>query len=131
VEPQDELARRIAAYVATQVPPEQRDVVTRAVCMTVATLMADPAFTEELVVVKTLRAENKWLKDNYLILKAMMAQVGVKPVRKRATSGSKRAASPKRPAGSSSGSRAKKQAARPRPQAPNSSFRQGFDEMRG
>ena len=100
--------------------------------MTVATLMADPAFTEELVVVKTLRAENKWLSDNYLILKTMMAQVGVKPpVKKRANSGSKRAASPKRPAGSSPSSRTKKQAARPRPQAPNSSFRQGFEEMRG
>ena len=100
--------------------------------MTVATLMADPAFTEELVVVKTLRAENKWLSDNYLILKTMMAQVGVKPAaKKRANSGSKRAASQKRPAGSSTQSRPKKQAARPRPQAPNSSFRQGFEEMRG
>ena len=95
--------------------------------MTVATLMADPAFTEELVVVKTLRAENKWLSDNYLILKTMMAQVGVK------ASPRKRAAPNRGRSGSSTTSKPRKKSAaqRAKPSEPNSSFRQGYNEMRG
>lgn len=125
MEPQDILVQRIAAYVATQVPPEQRAIVTRTVCMAIATLMADPAFTEELVMVKALREENRWLRNNYLIMKQMMDRVGVKvaPVRKRA-------APRKRAAGSSANAKAASPKRR-KPPSPNSSFRQGFNEMRG
>jgi hypothetical protein len=93
--------------------------------MTVATLMADPNFTNELVVVQRLREENQWLRTNYQILKAMMDKVGVKrsAPKKRATGQKKSAA--KRPAGSTP--RAKPASRQP----PNSSFRQGFEEMRG
>lgn len=96
--------------------------------MTVATLMADPAFTNELVVVKALREENTWLRNNYLILKRMMAQVGVKPPAKKRAA---KKAAPRKATGSST-SRAR--AAGPQSSmrsAPNSSFRQGFEEMRG
>ena len=128
--PEDELVRRIAAYVSTQVPLNQRDVVTRAVCMTLATLMADPTFTEELVVVKTLREENQWLRTNYLILKQMMDRVGVRKAAPKRAAPKKSSPGPKK-----SSARPKNSAARSAPRSrkssPNSSFRQGFDEMRG
>jgi len=93
--------------------------------MAVATLMADPTFTEQLVVVQTLRAENKWLSDNYLILKTMMNHVGVK------ASPRKRAAPSKGRSGSSPTPKPRKKAAAKQRSAPSSSFQQGFNEMRG
>lgn len=131
MEPQDELARRIAAYVATQVQPQFREAMTRAVCMTVATLMADQTFTNELVIVKALREENQWLRTNYHILKQMMDKVGVK----QRSAPKKRSTGPRKPpvkrAGSSTPRAKAASPQRPRKSAPNSSFRQGFNEMRG
>jgi hypothetical protein len=128
VRPEDELARRVVAYVDTQVPPEHRQIVARTVCMTLATLMADPAFTNELEVVKQLREENQWLRANYQILKGMMDKVGVKRPAKRG--GSKKppgtSATPRKRAAGSSTNRG-----RAASRTPNSSFRQGFEEMRG
>ena len=95
MEPQDVLVQRIADYVATQVPPGQRDIVTRTVCMAIATLMNDPSFTSELLVVRQLREENAYIKNQYLILKQMMDRVGVKAPRKRAPAKKKAAATPR------------------------------------
>jgi hypothetical protein len=125
VEPQDELVKRIASYVASQVPPDLREVVTRATCVTLAAMMADPYFVGELAVVKQLRSENEYIRTQYLILKQMMSQVGVATPRKKAAPRKRAAGSSSRPASKArpSGSATKR--------APNSSFRQGFEEMRG
>jgi hypothetical protein len=84
VEPQDELAFRVRQYVEANVPPDQVEIVTRTVCLTLAMLMAEPVFTNELIVVRQLREENQWLRTQYTILKQMMDKVGAKAPRKRA-----------------------------------------------
>ena len=71
--PEDELALRIQQYVAANVPPDQVVVVTRTVCLTVAMLMAEPGFTNELAIVRSLRDENTYLKTQYAILKQMLS----------------------------------------------------------
>ena len=91
--PQDELAQRIRAYVATQVPANQVDTVTRTVCMTVATLMDDPRFLNELLVIRRLREEIDWLKHQVLMLQRA---TGTPVPRKRAPA--KRAPAKKRAA---------------------------------
>jgi hypothetical protein len=76
---------QIRQYVAASgVSPEQVDVVTRTVCVTLAALMNDPTFTNQLVVVHRLQEENQWLRTQYTILKQMLSQVGVQVPRKRA-----------------------------------------------
>lgn len=84
MEPQDELAYRVRQYVTANAPPEQVEIVTRTVCLTLAMLMAEPAFTNELLVVRQLREENAWLRTQYTILKQMVDKVGAKAPRKRA-----------------------------------------------
>jgi hypothetical protein len=85
VEPQDELAQRIVAYVRQNVGGDQVDAVARTVCMVVATLMADPAFLNELQVIKDLRERVAWLHNENLILKDALTQTGVRrPPRKKA-----------------------------------------------
>ena len=86
---------RIRRYVATQVPADQVEITTRAVCMTVATLMADPTFTSELLVIRQLQDENQYLRTQYTILKQTLATLGVKQPRKRAPAKKKAAAAPR------------------------------------
>jgi hypothetical protein len=73
VRPEDELALRIQQYVAANVPPDQVVIVTRTVCLTVSMLMAEPGFTNELAIVRSLRDENTYLKTQYAILKQMLS----------------------------------------------------------
>ncbi len=66
--PGEELADRIRQFVATQVGPESVRVVTEATCRAVSTLMQDPSFTDQLLVVAQLRQENQWLKSQVIQL---------------------------------------------------------------
>ena len=85
MQPQDALVIQIRQYVAASgVSPEQVEIVTRTVCVTLAALMNDPTFTNELVVVHRLQEENHYLRTQYTILKQMLAQVGMQAPRKRA-----------------------------------------------
>ena len=85
MQPQDALVIQIRQYVAASgVSPEQVEIVTRTVCVTLAALMNDPTFTNELVVVHRLQEENQWLRTQYTILKQMLSQVGIQAPRKRA-----------------------------------------------
>jgi hypothetical protein len=69
----DELARRIASYVSTVVPPELVRPVTEATARAVATLMNDPFFTAELRIVADLREENQWLKSQVIQLQTLLS----------------------------------------------------------
>ena len=97
MEPQDELAGRVLAYVRTQVALEEVEVVTRTVLMTVSTLMQDRRFFEALPPVQQLIAQVQWLHNENLVLKETLSQLGLNgtavrkgPVRK--TPAKKRAA---------------------------------------
>jgi hypothetical protein len=79
VEPQVELAQRIQQYVATQVPADQVEVVTRTVVIVVATLMQDARFFTELEAVKDLLARVNWLHNENLMLKQVLQQAGMTP----------------------------------------------------
>jgi regulator of replication initiation timing len=83
--------------------------------MAIATLMADPAFTNELLVVRKLQEENAWLKTQYTILKQMMDKVGVKAPRKRAPAKKKAAAAPRVKGGTA---------------AQRQAFQDGFNDLR-
>jgi hypothetical protein len=113
VRPEDELAIRIRQYVAANVPPEQVEIVTRTVCLTLAMLMAEPAFTNELAIVKALRDENHYIKTQYAILKETLS--GVKPATAKSAP-RKRSPAKKRAAPRVSGGTAQQRAA----------FREGF-----
>jgi len=82
---------RIRQYVAANVPPEQVEIVSRTVCLVVAMLMAEPAFTNELALVQALRNENHYLKTQYAILKETLSGV-----RTSGTSSTKTAAKPRK-----------------------------------
>lgn len=82
--PEEELARRIQSYVATQVPPEQVALVSRAVGMCLTTLMADPRFLNELQVFKDLQARIAWLHNENIMLKQMATGSPRRPAKKKA-----------------------------------------------
>ena len=118
MQPQDALVMQIRQYVAASgVSPEQVEIVTRTVCVTVAALMNDPAFLNELVVIRRLQEENHYLKTQYTILKQMLAQVGVQAPRKRAPA--KKAAAKKRAPTVKGGTPRQRQA-----------FQAGFNDLR-
>lgn len=114
MEPQDELARRIQAYVSTQVPPDQVAVVTRAACMAVATVMREPQFLSQLQVIRELHDRIAWLHNENILLKQMAAGAPRKAAPKKAAAPRKAAA--KRPSVKVSGGTKAQRAA----------FRQGY-----
>ena len=119
MQPQDALVIQIRQYIAASgVPPEQVEIVTRTVCVTVAALMNDPTFTRELVLVRKLQDENQYLRAQYQILKETLASIGVKPARKRAPAKKK---APARPAVKVRGGSPQQRRA----------FQAGFNDLRG
>lgn len=82
MQPQDALVIQIRQYVASLVPADQVEAVTRTVCVALAALMNDPSFTNQLVVVRRLQEENQYLRTQYTILKQTLATLGVKQARK-------------------------------------------------
>jgi hypothetical protein len=95
--------------VASGVSPEKVEIVTRTVCVTLAALMNDPAFTNELVVVRRLQEENQYLRTQYTILKQTLASLGVQTARKRAPAKKKAPAAPRVKGGTAAQRRAFRQ----------------------
>ena len=70
----DDLAERIRGYVAAQVPPSQIEAVTKTVCLVVITLMRDPKFLNELLVIQELQQENYYLRNQLAIAQGALAR---------------------------------------------------------
>lgn len=118
MQPQDALVIQIRQYVAATVPADQVEIVTRTVCVTLAALMSDPAFLNELVVIRQLRDENQYLRVQYQILKQTLATLGVKQARKAPA---KKAAPRKRAAPKVKGGSPRQRQA----------FQAGYNDLRG
>lgn len=110
MDPQDELLNLIHRLVAQRVRPEHQAEFTKIVALTVAQLMADPKFLNELMVVKQLQQRIAHLHNENLLLKQVLTDRGQRPPpRKKAAAPRKRAA----------------------PKAQANAFQQGVRDVRG
>lgn len=72
-DPGDVLAQMVRQHVATLVSPELVDTMTMVVGQALSTLLGNPTFTSQLLVVHDLQLENQMLKQNVLVLQRMLA----------------------------------------------------------
>jgi hypothetical protein len=94
----DVLANRIRAYVAARVPPDQIETVSRTAALVIVTLMRDPNFTNELQIVRELREQNLWLRNQLAITQQTLLryQPAKKPTSRRAPAKKRTSKSQKR-----------------------------------
>jgi hypothetical protein len=95
VEPQDELLVLIRRLVASRVLPVHQEQFVQVVTITVAQLMSDPRFLNELVSFKQMQQRIAHLTNENLLLKQILADQGRKPPAPRKAPAPRKRAAPK------------------------------------
>ena len=79
MDPQDDLLALIRGLVGQRVHPQHQEQFVQVVAVTVAQLMGDPRFLDQLVVVQQLKAHIARLHNENLLLKQVLTDRGQRP----------------------------------------------------
>ena len=94
MDPQDDLLNLIHKLVAQRVRPEHQAQFVQIVALTVAQLMADPRFLNELMVVRQLQQRIAHLANENVLLKQVLTDQGRKPPTPRKKAAPRKRAAP-------------------------------------